>query len=178
MALPTVEPKSLLQRVRRLILGKEKPNLLTRISCGVGLVLWIYLVSWHILTFVALFLFDTLKSSDVIRASFNRVGGRYIQGDPINHLLVYSLLEIAIYFVMLVGLILIYRKKKLGFLLFVFGGLATFLGTFLIMGYDFLMKETSIGDLLLLGAAVAYFGLGALIFYRKKSGPEPEPKAG
>lgn len=178
MALPTVEPKNLLQRVRRLILGKQKPNLLTRVSCGIGLVLWIYLISWHVLTFVALMLFDTLKSSEVIRASFNRVGGRYIQGDPINHLIIYSMLEIIIYIVMLFGLILIYRKKKLGFLLFVFGGLATFLVTFFIMGYNFLMKETSIGDLLLLGGAIAYFGLGVLIFYRKKADPEPEPKAG
>ena len=173
MSLATaVEPKNLLQRVRRLILGKEKPNFLTRVSCGVGFVVWIYLISWHLLTFIALFLFDTLKSSDVIRASFNRVGGRYIQGDPINHLLVYSVMEIIIYLVMLIGLILIYRKKKIGFLLFVFGGAATFLVTFFIMGYTYLAEETSLGDILILGTTVAYFGIGALIFYRKKAEPE------
>jgi hypothetical protein len=174
MALAAVEPKNLLQKVRRLILGKEKPNFLTRVSCGVGFVIWVYLVSWHFLTLIALLLYPSLKTgSDLVQANFVRVGGRYAMGeDPIKLLIGHSAVQLILYFVMLVGLILIYRKKKLGFLLYVFGGLATPFVTLLLLGYLYMSAELAIGDTLLLAASIAYFGLGALIFYRNKKEPE------
>jgi phosphatidylglycerophosphate synthase len=168
MALAAVEPKNLLGKIRTLIMGKEKPNFLTRVSVGVGFVLWVYLVSWHILTFVALMLFSTLEGTQQIRASFQRVGGRYNLGDPINLLKGHSAVQIVLYLLILVGLVLIYRKKKIGFLFYVFAGLGTVFVTFLLMGYSYLVNEVSAVDMSLLGASIAYFGIGALLFYRKK----------
>jgi len=173
MALATVEQKNIFQRIGRLILGKEKPNFLTRVSCGIGFVVWVYLVSWHILTFIALMLFPTLKGSELIAANFVKVGGRYAMGDdPINLLIGHSGVQILLYFVMLTGLILIYRKKKIGFLLYVFAGLITPLITVFLLGYLYFKAEIAVGDTTLLAASVAYFGIGALIFYRKKDKEE------
>lgn len=168
MALPNVEPKHFMGRVRRMILGKEKPNLLTRISCGLGLLVWFYLISWHVVTLLVLFLFNTLKHPEKIRAAFGRVGGSYGLGDPINLLIGHSAIQIILYLVMLVGIIFIYRKKKLGFLMYVIAAAATFIATFIIMGPKYMSNELSLVDTALLGVTAVYFGIGALIFYRKK----------
>ena len=167
MALTRVEPKNIIGRIRNLILGKEKPNLLIRVSCGIGLVIWIYLVSWHVLTLLALLLYRTLKHPEAIIAAFNRVGGRYGLGDPMNILFGHATLQLILYFIMLIGLILIYRKKRFGFILYIFATAATFLATFIIMGSKYMVNETSLTDAALLVASAIYFGIGLLLFFKK-----------
>lgn len=165
MVIDRIEKKNLLQKFLRLILGKEKPNFLTRISVLAGFIVWVYLVSWHIMTFLSIFLMDTLKHPEQIRATFYYVGSKeYGLSDTLNFLLIHSILEFIVFGVILIGLIMIWRRKRLGFLLYVFGNISTLIVTFFVLGYKYLINETGIFELIILICATLYFTIGLLLF--------------
>lgn len=154
------------QRFKRVILGKERPNLLTRVSVITAFIAWLYLFSWQILTFLSIILLDNLDQSDYVKAVYVRVGNVY--GNNItNKLFVHSACQIGLYLIILFGLILIWRKKKLGFLIYVIGNLVSFLLTFVLMGFYYLVNEIPIFDFILIGGLTLYFSIGLFIFYRK-----------
>ena len=159
------------QKIKRLILGKERPNLLTRVSVGAGLVVWVYLFSWHLLTFLSLQMMSGLKPGwrrDVVPA-FHRVGSKlYGYADTVNMLSVHSLVQFLMYFMILLGLILIWRKKKLGFLLYIFGAIGSLIVTTIILGWDYLINETTPTDFVLIIGSTLYFAIGAWWFYKWK----------
>ncbi|MEO9533051.1 MAG: hypothetical protein ABJG68_08950 [Crocinitomicaceae bacterium] len=159
------------QKIKQLILGKERPNLLTRVSVGAGLVIWVYLFSWHLLTFLSLQMMSGLKPGwrrDVVPA-FHRVGSKlYGYADTVNMLSVHALVQFLMYFMILLGLILIWRKKKLGFLLYIFGAIGSLIVTTIILGWDYLINETTPTDFVLIMGSTLYFAIGAWWFYKWK----------
>ena len=159
------------QKIKQLILGKERPNLLTRVSVGAGLVIWVYLFSWHLLTFLSLQMMSGLKPGwrrDVVPA-FHRVGSKlYGYADTVNMLSVHALVQFLMYFMILLGLILIWRKKKLGFLLYIFGAIGSLIVTTIILGWDYLINETTATDFVLIIGSTLYFAIGAWWFYKWK----------
>lgn len=170
MALETIRKTTLAQRFRRLLLGKEKPNLLTRISVISGFVVWLYLFSWQMLTCVSILLLGQLDQSNYVRATYNHVGSAY-KTDIINLLFLHSIIQIGIYFLILFSLILIWRRIKVGFLIYVLGYLTTLAISFFLMGVNFLVKEIPLVDYILILTSVLYFSIGIFIFYgRKKEG--------
>lgn len=175
MALSRGEKLSWFQRIRRLILGKEKPNLITRISVGAGFLIWVYLISWYVLTLLSILLMGSLKQADLVQGSFNRVGSKlYGYSDTINRLTLHTVLELLIFGVVLIGLILIYRKKRIGFLMYVIGNVAAVLATIFILGLKYFQYETSYTDLIVIAASTLYFGIGAIWFYKIKPNKEEQ----
>ena len=116
MELEKVIQKNVFQRLRTLVLGKEKPNFLTRVSVGLAFVIWIYLFSWHLFTILSLTLLNSLKHPEKVKATFNSVGNKYGYTDTMNLLKAHSIIEIVLFLIVFVGLILTWRKKKIGFL--------------------------------------------------------------
>lgn len=163
--------RNIFQKLKFLFLGKERPNFLTRVSVGIGFVIWLYLFSWHILALLTITLLDSLKHPEKIKAAFNTIGPKYGFKDVMNSLITHSIIEIAIYIFILVGLILIWRKKKIGFLFYIIGNTATVLVTIL-MNWTYFSLEFPIIDLMLIICSTLYFGIGALIFYKWKSKKE------
>ncbi len=159
------------QKVKQLILGKERPNLLTRVSVGVGFLIWVYLFSWHLLSFLSLIMMHGLKpgwKKSVVPA-FNRVGSKlYGYADTINTIQVHALIQFAVFFMMLLGLILIYRKKRLGFLLYIIGAGGSLLATLMVMGNKYFFAEVTKIDFVLIIGSALYFAVGAWWFYRWK----------
>lgn len=180
MAIPKIEPRSILQKLRQVILGNEKPNFLTRISVLIGFFAWIYFFSWYLLTIGSIFFIDTLPQPHEVQGFFDRVGSKlYGWGSGATKaLMIHAIAQSVIYFLILVGLIMIYRKKRLGFLFFIIGNALTFLVTFILLGSKFLVNETGVFDLLLTAGLMVYFGIGAWYFYkwkpRKKSKEDVE----
>ncbi len=168
MALEKIKRNTLGQRLKWLLLGREKPNLLTRVSVITGFIIWIYLFTWQLLTLVSvLFIkYGTLPDSNLIRATYNNVGNKY-GGDVINGLLIHSVIQIIIYLAILFSLILIWRKRKLGLLVYVIASLSTLLISFVLMGPRYMAYEIPLIDYILLGSTTLYFGIGVFIFYRK-----------
>ncbi|MEX1000885.1 MAG: hypothetical protein WDZ35_02100 [Crocinitomicaceae bacterium] len=169
MTLKKHEKRSFLQRIIRLILGKEKPNFITQTSVVAGFLIWVFLLSWHILTFMAILLMGSLKQGEKLEGAFLRVGKKlYGYDDTINRLGIYTLAEFVLFTLVLIGLILIWRRKKFGFLLYVFANVCIPLLTMILMGFEYFRSETTTLELILYGSTTLYFGIGALWFYKWK----------
>ena len=120
MTLEKKTKKSIVQRLKILILGKNKPNFLTRISVWAGFFIWLYLISWQMLTLISILLMGTLKQADLIEKSFRKLGTKlYGNPDILQVLTIHTFLQIGAFMVILVGLILIWRRKRIGFLFYV-----------------------------------------------------------
>ncbi|MDA7802998.1 hypothetical protein N8987_00285 [Crocinitomix sp.] len=169
MALEKTVKTTLFQRVRKIILGNERPNLLTRVSVISGFIVWLYLFSWHLITLLSLLLLGNLKRSSMIRAAYNDVGEMYHYTDTINRLKLYSFIEVIVFLAILIGLILIWRRKKTGFLIYVISSVLTLLITYIVMGLKYFLAEIPVIDFILIGVSTAYFSIGILWFYRKKN---------
>ena len=169
MALEKTRKRTAFQRIKRIILGKQRPNLLTRISVLVGFVVWIYLFLWQFMTLISLLLMPNLEQSDYLKPIYKKVGEYYYgYEDTYNQLLMHSFVQIIICMVLFIGLVLIWRKLKLGIVLFILGNIATLFVTYFLMGQDYLINETPIVDFVLIGVLILYFSLGFFLFYRKK----------
>lgn len=169
MSVEKKEKLTLTQRLRRLLLGKEKPNLATRLSVNVAFGVWVYLASWQVLTFMVLMLMNSLEDAAVIEGAFNRLGSKmYRFTNTVELLSIHNLVQLGIYWLILVSLILIYRKKRIGFLLYVIGNVSLILSTILIMGLKYFQTETSYSYLILIGVTTIYFAIGTLWFYRSE----------
>ncbi|MBD3635809.1 MAG: hypothetical protein HUJ25_00595 [Crocinitomicaceae bacterium] len=170
------EKYTALQRVRRLILGKNKPNLATRISVGIGFLIWVYLASWQILTFLALTLMSSLAQYEDLKNAFNRVGNKlyHYEGNTLELLTLHNIVQLVAYLIVLIALILIYRRKRIGFLIYIFGNVSIILSTLLIMKMKYFQYEMSYLYVILIGSTTLYFGIGALWFYRWKPKKEEE----
>lgn len=170
MSLEKKNKKSVIQRLKHVVLGKEKPNLLTRISVWGGFALWIYLVSWQVLTLLSIFLMGSLKQAELVEKSFIRVGSKlYGYADTLNLLTIHTFLQLCAFGIILLGLIFIWRKKRLGFLLYVIGNVLTIAITIVVLGLKYFKAEMSITDLFLIGTGTLYFGIAALWLYKFKS---------
>lgn len=167
MVLDKIVKLNLAQRFRILILGVERPNLLTRVSVFIAFVVWIYFFTWHLISLLSLLLIDNLKQASTVRAAYTKIGHRYNFSDTINRLTLYSLIEVTLYGALLIGLILIWRKKKTGLLIYIVGNLFNLVITFLLMGYSFMINEIPFYDYCIIFAITLYFAIGLKLFYRQ-----------
>ena len=168
MALEKIAKTTLFQRLGNFIIGSVRPNLLTRVSVISGGIIWLYLFVWHLMSFVSTMLIDNIHMSLKIRAGFSKVGSTtYGLTDTINSLRMHSLTQIIIYLVILTSLILIWRKLKIGFLIYVVANVASLFITMLMLGWSYLIHEIPIFDYILIGITTLYFSIGIFMFYRK-----------
>ena len=145
------------------------PNIFTRVSVWAGFLIWIYLISWQILTMISLLLMGSLKQADLVEKSFIRVGSKlYGYADTMSLLTIHTFLQLVAFGIILFGLILIWRKKRLGFLLYVGGNVLIIAITIFVLGFQYFSAEMTYTDLVLIGCSTLYFGIGALWFYRAK----------
>ncbi len=156
------------QRLRMIILGPERPNLLTRISVFIGFLTWLYFFTWHLISLLSLLLMDNLKQARTVKEAFSKIGRKkYDFTDTITRLTLHSLIEVALYTLILIGLILIWRKKKTGLLIYVFGSLLSLVITFFLLGYSYMIQEIPIYDYFLILGITAYFTIGLVFFFRQ-----------
>lgn len=143
----------LLIKIRRLILGKKKPDGFTRLMFTIALFCWVLLSFWNGLSYFI------LLSSDIIEKykgfSVNQIiikngqnlgfnGPEFLA--TITDFYFYTLFIWAIVFV---GLVLMYRKKK-AYTLFILGGLIIhFVYMFYALGFQFFIEDVSTFDKIL-----------------------------
>ncbi|MFT5821852.1 MAG: hypothetical protein ACI8ZM_003108 [Crocinitomix sp.] len=168
MALEKISKTTLFQRIRRLVMGSEKPNLLTRVSVISGALVWFYLFVWQLMTFISTLLIGNVHESGTIRSAFYTLGNaNYGLRDTVSSMKMHAMVQLIIYFIVLASLILIWRKRKIGFLIYVVGNITSLLITVLMLGWAYLLNEVPIFDFILITATTLYFSIGIFIFYRK-----------
>ncbi|WP_027420214.1 hypothetical protein [Crocinitomix catalasitica] len=168
MTLEKVQKHTFFQRFKNIVLGKTRPNILTRLSVIAGFAVWIYLISWHILTLISLVLVGNLKNGGYVKAAYENIGFKqYFYFDTYQQLTIYTLAEILILFISLIGLVLIWRKKRIGFICYMLAQVALILTAYLYMGARFFELEFGYFDLILIASTILYFLIGLFIFHRK-----------
>jgi hypothetical protein len=172
MALLRIDERTLIQKIKRFILGKDKPNYLTRISVLVGFGIWLYFMVWQGLIFLSILLMDRLKNPEMISDTFNRLGHKYAfmhrwGMNTTQTLSIHSIGVFILLFISLIGLIFIYRRKNTGYLLYLIGN-GLYIGfTILLLGLNYFNEQISMIDKIIFIGITTYFIIGAFVF--KKS---------
>lgn len=165
MVLEKIKKLTTLQRFRILILGKENPNVITRISLLIAFLIWIYLFSWQLLTLVAIIFSDNLAHADGIKAAYHSIGkNNYVFIDGAVRLKFFTFVQLGLYLLSLIGLIFVWRQKKWGFILYILSYVLILVSTLLIMGWTYIEREIPMIDLILIGGSTVYFAIGLFIF--------------
>jgi hypothetical protein len=165
MVLEKIKKLTTLQWFRAIILGKERPNLLTRISLIIAFLIWVYLFSWQLLTLVAILFSDNLAHADGIKAAYHSIGkNKYGFIDGAVRLKLFTLVQLGLYLMSLVGLVFVWRQKRWGFILYLLSYMLILISSLLIMGWTYIEKEIPLIDLILIGGSIIYFAIGLFIF--------------
>ena len=173
MALVKIDERTLVQKVKQFFLGKEKPNLFRRISVLIGFFIWLYFTVWQGLIFLSIVFMDRLQNPEMIREAFNRIGAKYAflhrWGLNTTEVLLFHSLGMFVFFgLSLLGLILIYRQKKTGHILYLFSNVFAVVFTIVFLGKDYFNNEISMIDKIIFASVTLYFTLGIFFFKKKK----------
>lgn len=155
----------LVLKIRRLVLGKAKPDLFTRIVFVTNFFAWVLLMAWNLISYGVVLMSDFIKVNKgfsvnaILRAKGEEMG---IQGQVfLDTIRTYYFLNIVIWFVIFIGLVLLYRKSKF-YAGFYFGGFIIHFSLLLLMlGPQYFAEHVSNFDkmlyaILLLSAFVHY----------------------
>jgi len=174
MALIKIDDRTIVQKIKRIILGKEKPNLFRRVSVLIGFVIWLYFTIWQGLIGISVIFADKLQNPELIKDSFNRIGAKYAflhrWGMNTTEVLVaHSLVMFVFYGLSLFGLILIYRKQKIGHILYFFSNSIAIVFTIVFLGWRYFNYEITLVDKIIFASVTLYFALGIFFFKTKQS---------
>ena len=141
--------KSLLTRISRAIFGKVTPDLFARVVVYIGMSGWMLFFFWGLITFVATFFIDEMDYANRSRAVFNRFGIQYGIEDFLYSLKNYTIVYLISMIFVFVGLVLLWRQKFIGYVVYFGGYGAAILTLPLFMGFEYMWKETSMFDKIL-----------------------------
>lgn len=165
MALLRIDEKTLMQKIKVFIIGHEKPNWATRLSIMAGFAVWLYFLLYLAIIFLTILFVDTLENPELIRDTFGKIGGKYnfnieyqsLNWQAIDVIYYHALISICLLAISLVGLIYIYRRKKIGYILYLVGNTATMAFTFFFLGLAYVADQFSAFD--------KWFFLGVTIYF-------------
>jgi len=145
----------LLVKIKRFLLGKQKPDRFTRFIFTLNLIGWSLFFVWNTLSYTAVRLSDFIKANKgfSVNAIIRRQGREYgfAGQDFLDSLHVYLFLQFFILMIILVGLFFMYRKRTI-YIVFYFGGfLLHFLVLFLLLGSQYFIEDITFFDKIVYG---------------------------
>ncbi len=139
---PAAEEFYTISRYKIFFLGAKNPWLFTQVTFFVGLAGFFYFCIWNLLNFLAVAMIDTYPKVEKIKDLFIELGKKYEIATPMSMIKYMTLTNMIASGVMFLGLIIIWRRKKIGYY-FIYGGLAVCLLTPLVfMGVKYIQAET------------------------------------
>ena len=174
MAIIRINERTVVQKVKTFILGTEKPNWMTRISVLVGLFISLYFLIWQFFIFISVLFVERLKNPDLIKDTFSRIGGKYnfnikyasYNWNTMDVILYHSIGTITLLILSTIGLIIIYRRKKLGYITYLLSNGLIILFTILFLGLDYLKEQIGFIDKIIFIVITVYFLTGMFILKR------------
>lgn len=124
-------PVPLLIRVRNLIFGKKKPDIYTRITFYLNLLIWVGFMLWSIISYIAIssrkliFEIKGIPVESIIQERGHALG--FTEDTFISRLTTFHAISVICWIVVLFGLILLYRKQR-RFVYFILGGTTFYVG--------------------------------------------------
>ncbi len=134
-------------RLKKLILGKEKPDSFTLLACYIGFIIGFVFIFWSALSLFVIgsrdwmFKEKKINLSTIINERGNELGfeGRTF----LSELISFHLFSVFCWSVILIGICLQYRKNLL-FVYFIFGGLVVYLiGMWIFFGFTYWIQDTT-----------------------------------
>ncbi|MFD1551087.1 hypothetical protein DNU06_04195 [Putridiphycobacter roseus] len=181
MALVRFDEKTLVQKIKTFIIGNEKPNWFTRLSVLIGFAIWFYYAIWHTLIFLSIAFIDQLKNPDLIRETYGKIGGKYsfnIRYQDMNWLTIdviyiHAIVVLLLLLISLAGLVLIYRRKKWGYIIYFIGNLSIILFSFFFLGAAYFEEQISYFDKIMFLVVTIYFLIGMFFLKNTKATENP-----
>ncbi len=140
-------PKPMLVRLRNLIFGRKKPDIYTRITFYMNMVLWLSFMLWNIIGYFAISLRNLISEMKGIKVE-KIIVERGIElgfepADFITRLTVVHGVGILCWGAIFFGLVLLYRKRK-QFIFFIVGGVLFYIGlNIFYLSYQFFKEDTT-----------------------------------
>jgi len=171
---PFQSPVPLIIKLRNFIFGKSKPDIYTRITFFINLVIWATFFIWHCISYFTITsraLILQKKGIPVERIIENR-GSQldFAQGDFLNRLLTFHAISIICWGLIFVGLVLLFRKKK-QFSYFILGPIIFYLGmNAFYLSFTYFMEDTTAYDKIALLILIASILFHTYLMKNERSG--------
>ena len=162
--------KEYIKSAKKLLLGRKRPPLFTRVILGIALVAFVYYFIWNGLKMI-LFTpgsIEILDDPDKFIALINELGKKFDISDPMSTFLLNAQIMVAAWAIILIGMLIIYRRKITGYYIFFFGLLVSLVTPFAVLGWDYATSPSDGTDLLDHIVPVALFIIFFISFKRLK----------
>ena len=177
MALVRINEKTLIQKIKTFIIGKEKPNWFTRLSVLAGFAIWFYYAIWHLLIFLSITFTDQLKNPALIRETYGKIGGKYnfniryqnMNWNTMDVVYMHAFIMLILLIVSLTGLVLIYRRKKWGYIIYLLGNVSIILFSLFFLGTAYFKEQISNFDKIMFLVVTIYFFIGMFFLKNTKA---------
>ena len=143
-------PVPFLIQFRNLIFGKTKPDIYTRVTFYMNLLIWVTFFLWNVISYFTItsramiLRMKGIPVESIIQKRGIELG---VDGSEfLNRLLTFHALAIICWGIIFIGLVLLYRKKK-QFIYFLFGPLVFYAGMMMFyIGFTYFIEDTTAYD--------------------------------
>ena len=140
-------PKPTLVRMGNIIFGKRRPDIFTRVTFYINIVLWLSFMLWNIIGYIAISsrnMISEMKGievEEIIAARGLELG--FEPADFISRLTVVHGVGVLCWGAIFFGLVLLYRKRK-QFIFFIAGGVIFYIGlNIFYLNFQFFKEDTT-----------------------------------
>jgi preprotein translocase subunit SecG len=160
-------PIPIIIQLRNLVFGKVRPDIYTFSIFVLNLIIWFTFLIWHIFSYFAITsrsLIESEKGIHVEEIIMNRgtVLG-FEPGDFLNRLQTFHAISVICWLVILIGLILLYRKKRKFFLFIIISALFYLGMNVFYLSFQYFKEDTTMYDkitlLILITSTVLHYSL-------------------
>ncbi len=160
-------PVPFLRNFQRFIFGKEKPDIYTRLTFNINMIIWLSFILWSILSFFTIksrAIILQMKGIPVEKVIRERGVELGFKGEEfIDRLLTFNGIAIICWLIILIGLILLFRKMK-QYIYFILGGAIFYIGmSIFYLSYTYFMEDMTFYDkialLILITSSIFHFFL-------------------
>ena len=168
-------------KLRRFIIGKNKPDGFTRLIFLINLLCWCLLTFWNLLSYIAIQLSDVIEENkkfsvnEIIRKNGRELG--FEGQDFLEAISLYYFINIFIWGIVFIGLTMMYRKLKVYPIFFLGGLILHFVIMFYMIGMQYFIEDVSFFDKILY-ASMIVTGLIHSALMKKESDEKLEYTSG
>lgn len=163
----------LLLRLRRFLLGKNRPDGFTSVVFTINFIGALLLSFWNLLSYFVVIMSDFIKQhkgfsvNEIIRRNGRNLG--FEGQDFLDTITQFYFINNFIWLAIIFGILLLYRRKKT-YIYFYFGGfILHFLLLIFWIGLQYFIEDVSLFDKLIYAAMIISTMLHAVVFSKNKS---------
>ena len=167
-------PVPILLKVRNLVFGEERPDIYTRITFHINLLIWAAFMVWNVISYFTIALRAVILEEKgipvetIIQERGLTLG--FGQDEFLSRLLTFHGIAIICWGLVFFGLILLYRKKK-QFSYFIFGSVGFYIGmSIFYLSFTYFLQDTTTFDKIALLVLLASCGLHAYLMKNERNG--------